>query len=199
MAAPRHRPHDPEEFQILLEWVRGAKSFLEIGSRFGYPLVEMAHVLQKGAKVVSVDLPDAEGWNPPLNTLSHLEKNVQLLKDEGYETHLIVGDSHSEAVIREVKELGPYEVVFIDGDHSYDGVVKDWLNYGQMGKKIIFHDVRRPVPPEDMGVEVWKLWEEIRMWANIKKEFPVDEFIAPGSRMGIGRIAIGTTTRPDAG
>jgi predicted O-methyltransferase YrrM len=192
MAAPRHRPHDPTEFQRLLEWIQGKESLLEIGSRFGYPLVEMAHVLKPGAKVVSVDLPDAEGWNPPLNTLNHLRRNVEQLQTEGYKAHLVVGDSHSQNIIRQVKELGPFEVIFIDGDHTYKGVVDDWINYGPLGQIIIFHDIRRPVPPEDMNVEVWKLWEEIRMWANTEKKFPFEEYIAPGSRMGIARINLGT-------
>jgi predicted O-methyltransferase YrrM len=190
MAAPRQRPHDPQEFARLLEWMRGADSLLEIGSRFGYPLVEMTAVLAPGARVVSVDLPDAEGWNPPLNTLEHLQRNVKLIQEKGFDAHLVVGDSHSEDVIRAVKALGPFAVVFIDGDHSYEGVCQDWLHYGQMGKMVIFHDIRRPVPPEDMGVEVWRLWEEIRMWANVKADSPCEEFIAPGSRMGVGKIEL---------
>lgn len=166
----------------------GAGSLLEIGSRFGYPLVEMAHVLKPGAKVVSVDLPDAEGWNPPLDTLPHLRQNIQRLKAEGYDASLLIGDSHSEDMVKSVALLGPYDVVFIDGDHSYQGVKLDWQYYGSMGKTVIFHDIRKPQPPENMSLEVWKFWDELKAWNQVKVNRPIEEFLAPGSKMGIGKI-----------
>ena len=185
MAAPRFRPHDPQEFLKLLSWIRGARSLLEIGSRFGYPLVDFAHALAGKGRVVSVDLPDAEGWNDELSkhAIIHLRKNIQALKEEGYDAHLIEADSHLAETVEKVRALGPYDVVFIDGDHSYEGVLQDWTNYGEMGKKIIFHDIRKPEPPEDPGVEVWKLWSKIKSFSP-----PVEEFLAPGSKMGIGKI-----------
>lgn len=182
MAAPRLRPHDPTEFQKLLEWVRGSRSLLEIGSRFGYPLIDMAHVMPQGSRIVSVDLPDAEGWNDALSAeaIHHLRNNIQKLKFEGYDAHLIEADSHLPETIDKVKSLGPFDVVFIDGDHSYEGVKQDWQHYGPLGKTVIFHDIRKPEPPENMGLEVWKLWNEIH--GNI------EAFLASGSKMGIGRV-----------
>ena len=186
MAAPRLRPHNELEYVKLLSWVKGAKSVLEIGSRFGYTLVDLAHVMDGKGTVVSVDLPDAEGWNDDLSAqaIKHLRANVEQIKREGYDAHLFEGDSKDPEIIEKVKALGPFDVVFIDGDHTYEGVKADWLSYGHLGKMVIFHDIRKPEPPEWMGMGVYKLWDELN---------GTDKFIAPGSKMGIGRI--GKTAR----
>lgn len=145
-----------------------------------------------GSRIVAVDLPDAEGWNDEISAqaIFHLRANILKLQDAGYDAHLIEGDSHSETVIEGAKNLGPYEVVFIDGDHSYEGVSQDWRNYGGMGKKILFHDIREPRPPEWMGLGVWKLWREIKAFSQIKKHLSIAEFLADGSKMGIGKVEL---------
>jgi cephalosporin hydroxylase len=184
MAAPRLKPHDPSEFIRLIEWVKGSTSILEIGSRFGYTLVDLAHCMNGKGRVVSVDLPDAEGWNDRLSAeaIAHLTRNLQQLRDEGYDVHFFEGDSKDPEIVEAVNRLGPFDTVFIDGDHTHEGVVSDWLNYGHLGKQVIFHDIREPQPPEWMGMGVWKLW-------NVIKEEPnTEQFLAPGSKMGIGRI-----------
>ena len=184
MAAPRFKPHDESEYIKLLSWMRGAKSILEIGSRFGYPLVDFAHCMEGLGRVVSVDLPDSEGWNDRLSSeaIAHLRDNILKLYNEGYDARLLEGDSRDPNIIESVRDLGPYDVIFIDGDHSYEGVKSDWNNYGPLGKRIIFHDIREPEPPENMSLEVWKLWDELCETEE------TEEFLAEGSKMGIGKI-----------
>ncbi len=76
------------------------------------------------------------------------------------ELHLFRTSSHNEDAIREIASLGPYDFVFIDADHSYEGVRADWENYSPMvadGGMVAFHDiVERP----DYGVS--RLWAEIK-------------------------------------
>lgn len=182
MGAPRLKPHNPQELERLLEWVSGATSILEIGSRYGYTLVDIAHRMAPGAKVLSVDLPDQEGWNDP-QAIFHLRENIQRLQNEGYAARLIEGDSHDLSVIEAVLAHGPFDVVFIDGDHTYEGVTQDWDYYGEAGNVVIFHDIRRPQSGEWQGLGVWRLWAELK-----EAGLHCEEFIASGSKMGIGKI-----------
>lgn len=176
MAADKKRPHNPLEYEKLLQWCKGANSILEIGSRFGFTLVDLAHGMS-GNRIVSVDLPEAEGWHF-LGAEESLRKNVDQLKSEGYDAHLFIGDSKDKDIIQSVESLGPFDVVFIDGDHTYEGVKADWESYGHLGKMVVFHDIRPPKPPEWMGLGVWRLWNELKG----------ESFIANGSKMGIGRV-----------
>ena len=51
----------------------------------------------------------------------------------------------------------PIDFVLIDGDHSYAGVVKDWIMAVGRAKIIAFHDIVNEVTP---GVS--KLWHEVK-------------------------------------
>src|SRR4051812_2377333 len=129
MAADKYRPHHKEELEVLLSWSEGSKSILEIDSRYGYVLKDLAR--RSGAKrVVSVDLPNTGDWGN--DSEQTLKDNIQELKEEGRDVHLFLGDSKDPAIIESVKELGPYDFIFIDGDHRYEGVKADWLNYGRL-------------------------------------------------------------------
>ena len=70
-------------------------------------------------------------------------------------------------------ENRPYNIVFIDADHSYEAAPADWLNYGPLGKIVGFHDIIGEV-----GVR--------QLWAELKAAYQTEEFAQ--SHMGIGVV-----------
>jgi len=147
---------------------------LEIGCWHGGTLW---HWLQQpDATVVAIDdqmraSDDWEGW----------------ALEAGSTLHALHGSSHDAAVIEAAAELGPYEFVFIDADHTYQAVKADWENYRPLaaaGGLVAFHDVvERP------GYGVSELWGEIKAetgarWMEIGQTVePANE-----SRCGIGVV-----------
>lgn len=155
-----------------------ADSILEIGSRFGYNLLFMA-VSMKGNRLLSVDWPDAEGFNMGEVVHKELLYQGQKLKKAGFDINFIFGNSHTESVFEQVKKHGTFHTVFIDGDHSYEGVKQDYEMYGPLAEKqIIFHDV---APGNQIGVA--------QFWAEVEGD--KEDYIGVGSKMGIGRIKVG--------
>lgn len=130
---------DPAEFIPLLDLMRGSKSVLEIGSRYGESLRWFARQCPD-AKIVSVDL-----GNCPDHDYGHRTgdwwDDVCAEISTTHEMHQIYGDSHSPEIVAKVRALGPFDFIFIDGDHTLYGVLQDWHNYGPLGKMVAFHDV----------------------------------------------------------
>lgn len=83
----------------------------------------------------------------------------------------VEGDSHSSTIRERIPE-GPYDLLFIDGDHSYAGVCQDFTDYAPLVAPdgvIAFHDI---VPhPNPTLSEVDRLWRELKtLWPGETRE-----------------------------
>jgi hypothetical protein len=71
----------------------------------------------------------------------------------------------------------PIDFLFIDGDHSYEGVLQDFAMYSWLvrrGGLIAFHDI---LPhPTSTGVFVRKLWKQLT------PRFETEEFLGDARR-----------------
>jgi len=174
---------NPLELQQMLQYIRdnNIRSILEIGSRYGETLWEMALAMPVGSRVVSVELANGP-WGRP-DSLPQLEKRMKALTMNGYDARLILGNSRDADIVQLAKVSGPYDFIFIDGDHTYEGAFGDWTRYADMGRHIGFHDV-------NTDLDVAQVWRDITLNAA---PAAITEFIAPSPpRMGIGIIDRGS-------
>lgn len=99
---------------------------------------------------------------------------------------LLVGNSVEERTIEKMKLLGGYDLVFIDGNHSYEFVKQDFYNSLTMlneGGVIAFHDVDCPDWP---GIN--QFWNELKETGKYNQV----EFVKRGYiiRYGIGMLTV---------
>lgn len=174
------------EFTSLIEILvrENVRSFLEVGSRFGGSLWRIAIALPKGSKIVSCDSGSGMGGRQA-GARESLRACVDRLSKTGYDAHVIIGDSQLDETISQVRPYAPFDAVFIDADHEYEGVVRDWKNYGRMARIVAFHDVGW-VKPE--GYANTKSVEVPMLWNDLKEKYRSEEFIdrSTGGNMGIG-------------
>jgi len=157
------------EIAKLLEIVKKLKPklILEIGTAGGGTLFLFSRIADPEAIVISVDLPDGAfgggypKWKMPL--FEEFAKNGQNIK-------LLRADSHNAETIDLIKTaLGDrlIDFLFIDGDHTYEGVKMDFEMYSPLVRKggiIAFHDIV-PGPPENVG-GVPLFWNEVKQHFN---------------------------------
>jgi hypothetical protein len=146
-----------------------------------------SQIAAEGALLVSLDLPTGSfGGGCDESTIAALKGFLK----KGQSLECLRADSHappSLTWLRQVLGTRPIDFLFIDGDHSYEGVQQDFEMYSPMvasGGLIAFHDI---VPnASDPISEVFRFWRDIRVRHEVL-EF-IDPNGPPDSGMGIGVI-----------
>jgi cephalosporin hydroxylase len=130
------------------------RSYLEIGLQRGFTFRFVGRRLPPGSLMVGVDL----------GGLPDIQQSVAALKKYRHEVHLIAGDSTAPNIVAVVRALAPFDLVFIDGDHSLKAATADWENYGSLGRIVAFHDIDAEHFPRNRAVpvEVPTLWGELK-------------------------------------
>lgn len=157
----------PEEFAAALDVVGRAqpRTVVEIGTACGGTLFGWAQVAHPEARLISMDLTGGVGGG---GYMPHHEPHFRSFCAPGQHLTCILGDSTRPDIIKRVDTaLGgsAVDVLFIDGDHSYEGVSKDFANYRRLvrdGGLILFHDIQPPDPDGAQPMGVWRFWREIK-------------------------------------
>ncbi len=112
----------PVEFSGFADYMRdaGAASFLEIGSHNGRLL---RYIKGWGFRVMGV------------------EQYPSAAIPDDIRQHILIGNSQDSEIVSKACAAGPWDVVFIDGDHTEAGVTADFNNFKGAGKIIAFHDI----------------------------------------------------------
>lgn len=176
---------DELELELFVRLARTQKvrSYLEVGAKFGGTLRRVGSVLPTGSRIVAVDLPNGtRAWS---NSKPALEGAVSDLRAIGQDARVIWGDSTDQAIVDEVNSLAPFDLILIDANHTLPYVMKDWDNYGPLGRMIAFHDIAwRRVTPGFDGVPI----DVPAFWNSIKENYVYREIkcCPSGKNNGIG-------------
>lgn len=114
-------------------------TYVEIGCYAGGSACLMLQ--RPNTKVISIDL------GSPIPQ-SIVQSNVKKLNKFNNQYHYLQGNSQTYEMVDRLKELtNEIDILFIDGDHSYQGVINDFLLYEVLVKKggyIVFDDYNDP-------------------------------------------------------
>lgn len=134
---------------------------------------------------LSIDLPGGRFGG------GHSRRRAEFLagvcRRPGIEQAFLRGDSHSPETVRHLDERldSPIDFLFIDGDHTYEGVKDDFERYSPFvseGGLIAFHDIVDIEHDPDCEVD--------RFWHELEAEYETRELIADPAqdRGGVGLV-----------
>jgi len=167
---------------IAVVAARQPRTIVEIGTSKGGTFYTWCQVAAPDALLVSIDLPGGrygEGYEE--SDIPRLRSFAQA----GQEVRFVRADSHLESTRSQLEEiLAGHEVDFlmIDGDHTYDGVRRDFEMYAPLvrdGGLVAFHDVLPHPDFWDCAVD--------RFWQRIRTRYLHEEFLDPADDRGFGQ------------
>jgi cephalosporin hydroxylase len=155
---------DSYEIRSLLTFLQQKKvrSFVEIGTSHGGSFYAFSAICKPGGHKVSVDLCGG-AYGQPYDVAYRNALLSKLCKGARF----VMADSHDPSTPARVSEiLGDARVdfLFIDADHTYNGVSSDYNMYRSFVKPggwIGFHDIKQSAFHESLGVGVGKFWESL--------------------------------------
>jgi predicted O-methyltransferase YrrM len=164
------------EIKSFLEVVHdlSPRTLLEIGTGLGGTTLLLAQVAAPDAIVVTIDLPTGPSPQRLLDAALRPGQKIYVLRRDSHQSETV-------AKVRSIIESEQLDLLFIDGDHSYDGVQEDFRLYSSLvrgGGWIAFHDIV-PGPVEFVGGVP-------EFWRQLKRGHSTREFVHDPGQQGLG-------------
>lgn len=152
----------------VLETVGFPSNVVEIGVRWGGTAQLWCEMATR--RVVGVDwgLADSLGLQETIDLAAGIIAEYPSLY------RFVLGDSHLDLTVdKVVRHLAgtPVDLLFLDGDHSYVGIARDFELYSPLvrsGGIIAFHDIVDSPFIRSVGHGVYRFWQEL---SGNKREF----------------------------
>ncbi len=177
-----------EEIEALVDFLRppNLAHALEIGSESGGTFYLWCRMI-RGYKI-SIDLPSGTSGSGIYTDPKALAERKRKMLSWAPNVRLVTGDSHDLQTVCKVQSIlkgDKLGLLFIDGDHSYEGVKRDYEMYREFvapGGLIAFHDIIDSEYHRIRSCYVAQFWEEL--------EGQKIEFNAKGDWGGIGCLKV---------
>jgi predicted O-methyltransferase YrrM len=184
----------PSEFGGVLRLVRKRtpRVLLEIGTNYGGTAFLLSRYAPRHAVLTTCDI-ECKVSPQQLEGIARRDQRIQFLQV----------DSHSDSGRQVIRSAVPdgVDFLFIDGDHSYEGVRQDFVNFADLlnpGGMLVFHDI-----VEDYGTRFGIATNAFvggvpRFWGELQKALPSSfafrELVEDRDQDGLG---IGVVVCPD--
>lgn len=153
---------------------------MEIGTFGGGSFLTLCEVANNNAVLIAMD-----NVAKPYNDSELKKETLESFGKFNQQIYFYKGDSHEKVAVnwtQNILQNSQLDYLFIDGDHSYDGVKKDFNNFSpfvRQGGIIMLHDIAK-----GSGSDVMVFWNEI------KNNYSYQEFIENNNQgwAGIGII-----------
>ena len=189
-----------EEITKLLQIIQkiSPKVVLEIGTANGGTLFLFTRIADPRATIISIDLPEGSFGGGYLASKIPLYKSFAGVEQKMW---LIGADSHDlQSLAKVMRILGRKKVdfLFIDGDHTYQGVKKDFQMYSPLVRQegiIALHDIVRhspqtlcevDVPHAEHGGFLHPYPKANKFWNEIKHDFRHIEIVKNNNQYWAG-------------
>ena len=132
-----------DDMLVLGDYVKRLKSgdfYLEIGTKYGKSLASAIFQSPEGVQFFTCDIKDWQAETQPYFTISRKD----FFEIEKLDTKAIFMLQDSVKIASQWENTGiKFSMIFVDGDHIYEGVKADiegWLPHLKSGGFMLFHD-----------------------------------------------------------
>lgn len=151
----------------LAQQVPAGGKIVEIGSEYGRSAACFLAAAKQAVMMVSVDLFPED--HPVVGNLRDVY--VSNLQEAGVTDRKLAIVKHDSSTAGREWQFGEIDLLFIDGDHTYEGVKRDieaWTPHVKLGGYVAFHDCANGANSHPLHFEVSRAVDEWKSQAWVE-------------------------------